>query len=132
MLTMTLSGPQTACKCWCYHRGTTPRLKPALPFDLKPNTWHTVQTTVSGTTLTASVDGTQIVQVDVSKAAVPIFASGGGGFREYASNSDFESAEFQNLSLVTSSGKSVFQNSLETANAVNYFNLEQGTNVLPF
>jgi len=105
---------------------------PVLPFDLKPNTWHTVQTTVSGTTLTVSVDGTQIAQVDVSKAGVPIFASGGVGFREYASNSDFESAEFQSLSLVTSSGQMVFQNSLETANAVNYFNLEQGTNVLPF
>jgi alpha-L-rhamnosidase len=82
--------------------------------------------------LTVSVDGTQIAQVDVSKAGVPIFASGGVGFREYASNSDFESAEFQNLSLVTSSGEMVFQNSLEAANAVNYFNLEPGTNVLPF
>jgi alpha-L-rhamnosidase len=104
---------------------------PTLPFDLKPNTWHTVQTTVSGTTLTVSVDGTQIVQVDVSKAGVPVFASGGVGFREYASGSDIESAEFQNLSLTTLSGQVVFQNSLETANAPSYFNLEQGTNVVP-
>ena len=101
---------------------------PKLPFDLKPNTWHTVQTEVSGTTVTVSVDGTQIVQVDFSSVSgAPSFTSGDVGFRENGS----ESAEFKDLSVATSTGTVVFQNSLETANAVSYFNLENGTNGLP-
>ena len=101
---------------------------PKLPFDLQPNTWHTVQTNVSGTKMTVSVDGTQIVQIDFSTVSGgPTFTSGNVGFRENGA----ESAEFKDLSVVLSSGTVVFQNSLEAANAVSYFNLENGTNVLP-
>jgi alpha-L-rhamnosidase len=50
---------------------------PKLPFDLQPNTWHTVQTNVSGTMVTVSVDGTQIVQLDFSSVSgAPAFTSG--------------------------------------------------------
>ncbi|HTD14875.1 MAG TPA: alpha-L-rhamnosidase C-terminal domain-containing protein [Chthoniobacterales bacterium] len=101
---------------------------PKLPFDLKPGTWHTVQTSVAGTKVTVSVDSTQIVQIDFSSVSgAPVFTSGDVGFRENGA----ESAEFKDLSVVASSGTIVFENSLETANAENYFNLENGTNVLP-
>ena len=79
---------------------------PKLPFDLQPNTWHTVQTTVSGTKVTVSIDGTQIVQIDFSTVSgAPTFTSGSVGFRENGA----ESAEFKDLSVVTSSGQSFFK-----------------------
>ncbi len=92
----------------------------SLPFDLKPNAWHTVQTVVAGTTITTSVDGQQIASFNSST-----FSSGTIGFREYRS----EQASFQQLQVVDSSTTTLYQNALNQTSALNDFHIP--SNSLP-
>jgi alpha-L-rhamnosidase len=78
----------------------------ALPQPLTAGTWHTVSTTVSGSTVAVSLDGTQLTNLTESA-----FAAGTVGFREYPG----EEADFKNLSVTGSDGTSLFQNSLGSA-----------------
>lgn len=91
----------------------------ALPFDLKPATWHTVKTVVQGTTVTTSVDSQQIASFDSSRfsSGTPAYSTGTIGFREYGS----EEAMFKNLLVVDASNHTLYQNALSQASAFNDF-----------
>jgi alpha-L-rhamnosidase len=116
------TGTPNALQQLVEHAGTYSSIATvALPFDLKPNTWHAVQTVVRGTVVTTSVDGQQIASFDSSKFAsgVPSFASGTVGFREDGS----ESANFQSLQVVDTNNVTLYQNALTQTSALNDFHV---------
>lgn len=99
-----------------------------LPAGLAPNTWHTVTTTVSGSTLTVSLDNQRIATLDSAS-----FPSGAGtypigtvGLREY----NGEEAQFRNLKVVGSSGDTVYSNPLSDTAALADFTVP-GSNSVP-
>jgi len=82
----------------------------ALPAPLLPGTWHTVTTTVSGSTLTVSLDSKQLAQLTNTA-----YATGTVGFREYP---DGEVADFRDLTVTSSTGSTLFSNPLSSASAL--------------
>jgi alpha-L-rhamnosidase len=86
----------------------------AIP-NLATNTWHTVKTAVSGSTITVSLDGTQIASLSNTT-----FGTGTIGFREFGS----EAANFRNVSVTNGS------TTLYSGLALSDFN-EPGINSLP-
>jgi alpha-L-rhamnosidase len=90
-----------------------------LGVDLAPNTWHAVSTTLSGPTITVSLDGRQVSTVNTSQlpSGIPALTSGTVGFREYPG----ERARFRNLSVTSASGSSLYSNSLAAASALGDF-----------
>jgi alpha-L-rhamnosidase len=92
-----------------------------LPSALAPDTWHTVSTTVSGDTITVSLDGTQIASVSSSA-----YSAGTVGFREYSG----EQADFKDLSVVSSSGSTLYSNALNATSDLSDFAVP-GVNSLP-
>jgi alpha-L-rhamnosidase len=98
----------------------------ALPIDLKPGTWHTVSTTVSGTIITISLDKTQVARLDSATFPAGAHPAGTVGFREYAG----EEANFRNLNVVGSSGATVYNNALNNASALADFAIS-GVNTVP-
>jgi alpha-L-rhamnosidase len=92
----------------------TPVGNVAIP-SLATNTWHTVKTAVSGSTITVSLDGAQIATLSSTA-----FSAGTVGFREFGS----EAANFRNVSVTN--GSTTLYNGL----ALSDFN-EPGINSLP-
>jgi alpha-L-rhamnosidase len=92
----------------------TPVGNVAIP-NLPTGTWHTVKTTVSGSTMTVSLDGAQIASLTSTA-----FSTGTIGFREYGA----EAANFRNVSVTN--GATTLYNGLALAD----FN-EPGINSLP-
>ncbi|HWG11645.1 MAG TPA: family 16 glycoside hydrolase [Streptosporangiaceae bacterium] len=94
----------------------------ALGTDLAPGTWHTVSTTVSGTTITVSLDGTRIASLN-SSTFPTAFSSGTVGFREDGT----EEAGFRNLSVTSSSGATLYSSPLSSSSDLSAFTVP-GTN----
>jgi alpha-L-rhamnosidase len=92
-----------------------------LPTSLAAGTWHTVATKVSGTTITVTLDGTQIASVTSTA-----YATGTIGFREYAG----EEARFRDLTVVSTTGTTLYANTLATTTALSDFTTP-GSNTLP-
>ena len=86
----------------------------ALPSALVSGTWHTVSTTVSGSTITVLLDGVQLTSLRNSAVS-----AGTVGFREYTG----ESAEFKNLTVTNSSGATLYSNALSTTAELNDFSV---------
>jgi alpha-L-rhamnosidase len=99
----------------------TPVGSVALSTSLATGTWHTVATKVSGTTITVSLDGTQIASLTSTA-----YTTGTIGFREYAG----EEASFRNLTVVSGTGSTLYNNTLGTASALTDFS-SPGSNTLP-
>jgi alpha-L-rhamnosidase len=99
-----------------------------LPSSLSTGSWHTVSTTVSGTALTVSLDGTRIASLNSSSfpAGSTAFASGSVGFRENGT----EQANFRNLKVVSSAGATLYSNALSTTASLKDFAVP-GVNTLP-
>ena len=97
----------------------TPIGSVALPSSLAAGTWHTVSTTVSGTTLSVSLDNTPLTSLTASA-----YATGTVGFREYTG----ESADFENLTVTSSTGATLFSNSLGSSSALSDFSPLPGVN----
>jgi len=96
-----------------------------LPAALAPDTWHTVSTTVSGTTITVSLDGTQIASLDTSSFPAT-YSTGTVGFREYSG----EEADFRDLSVTSSSGATLYSSPLNATADLTDF-AAPGTNSVP-
>ncbi|MFD4875056.1 alpha-L-rhamnosidase C-terminal domain-containing protein [Streptomyces sp. NPDC058420] len=94
--------------------GSTP-----LPAPLTFGSWHTVTTTVSGTTITVSLDNTRLVSLSSASfpAGTTAYPTGTVGFREYTG----EEAYFRNLKVVNSSGTTLYSDALGTASALSAF-----------
>lgn len=99
-----------------------------LPASLAPNTWHTVSTTVSGGTLTVSLDGRLIATLDSGSfpSSAGSYPVGTVGLREY----NGEEARFRNLTVVGSSGDTVYSSPLSSSSALADFDVP-GTNTVP-
>jgi alpha-L-rhamnosidase len=97
----------------------------ALGTDLAPGSWHTVATTVSGTAITISLDGTQVASLDSASfpSGTTAFASGTVGFREDGP----EEAGFRNLSVTSSSGATLYSSPLSSQADLDAFTVP-GTN----
>lgn len=78
-----------------------------------------VSTTVSGSTITISLDGTRLSTIDTSSlpSGTPTFASGTVGFREYPG----ERARLRNLTVTDASGAALYDNSLSNPSALGDF-----------
>jgi len=87
-----------------------------LAAPLTTGTWHTVSTTVSGAIITVSLDGTRIARLDSSSFPAP-YSTGTVGFREYAG----EQADFRDLSVVSSSGATLYSSPLDAASHLSDF-----------
>ncbi len=99
-----------------------------LPFTFAADTWHTVSSAVSGTSVTTSVDGRQIASINSADfyPGTPSYGSGTIGFRENGA----ESAAFKDLTVTDSSGATLYSNPLSTPAALNDFTVP-GVNQLP-
>jgi len=114
------SGTPNTLQEFDLHGGTYSTLgSVALTTPLASGTWHTVNTTVSGSTLTVSLDGTQLTQLTDST-----YSSGTVGFREYTG----EEADFRNLTVTSSSGSTLFSDSLGSSAALSDFSPLPGSN----
>ncbi|MDI5962315.1 alpha-L-rhamnosidase-related protein [Streptantibioticus silvisoli] len=100
----------------------------ALPSALAANTWHTVSTTTSGTSVTVSVDQTKVATLDTSSlpSGTSTYPTGTVGLREY----NGEEADFRNLSVVSSAGATLYSNALSSTAALSDFSVPGG-NALP-
>ena len=85
----------------------------SLSTPLLADTWHTVSTTVSGSTITVSLDGTQLTSLTNTS-----YATGTVGFREYA---DGEVADFRDLTVTSSTGSTLFSNALSSSSVLSDF-----------
>ncbi|MGW3312409.1 alpha-L-rhamnosidase-related protein [Streptomyces sp. NPDC001073] len=85
----------------------------ALPSPLTEGTWHTVTTTVSGTSISILLDGRPIDHVDTSAlpADAVAFPSGTIGFREFGD----EGASFKDLTVVGGDGKTLYSSPLNAS-----------------
>ena len=117
----TSGTPNSLQQLVAYNGTYTPLATVTLPFDLKPDTWHTVKTIVQGTTVTTSIDSQPIASFNATSfpSGTPTYASGTIGFREYSG----EAASFQNLQVVDSSNNILYQNALNQASALSDFNI---------
>jgi alpha-L-rhamnosidase len=99
----------------------------ALPASLAPGTWHTVSTTVSGTSITVSLDGQQISALSSSSfpSGAVAYPAGTVGFREYSG----EEADFRNLSVTSSSGATLYTSPLNSTASLSAFAVPGTTSV---
>ena len=89
---------------------------------LAPGSWHTVATTVSGSTISITLDNAPIATLTNATAQT----SGTVGFREYSG----EEAEFRDLTVVDGSGNQLYSNALSAASALSAFD-SPGVNSMP-
>jgi alpha-L-rhamnosidase len=100
-----------------------------LPFDVVPGTPYKVATTVSGTTVTTSINGQQVASFDTSTSlpsGATAYPTGTVGFREGPG----EEATFADLNVTDPSGTVLYSNPLSAASDLNDFTVP-GTNTLP-
>lgn len=99
-----------------------------LPTALAAGTWHTVVTTVSGTSITVSLDSKPLASLNSASfpSGTTAYSAGTIGFREYTG----EEAYFKGLSVVSSSGATLYNNALSTAANLSDFTAP-GVNSLP-
>jgi alpha-L-rhamnosidase len=90
----------------------------ALSAPLLSGTWHTVTTTVSGSSITVSLDGTQLASLTNTA-----YATGTVGFREY----NGEEADFRDLTVTSPAGATLFSNPLSSSSVLSDFTVP-GTN----
>jgi len=84
----------------------------ALPAPLLAGSWHTVSTTVAGSTITVSLDSAPLTQLTSSS-----YATGTVGFREYVG----EEADFRNLTVTSSAGATLFSDPLSSSAVLSDF-----------
>ena len=93
----------------------------ALPSALTAGGWHTVSTTVSGSTISISLDNAPLTSLTATA-----FGTGTVGFREYSG----EEADFRDLTVTSSTGTALYSNTLSSASALSDFAVP-GTNQYP-
>jgi alpha-L-rhamnosidase len=98
----------------------------SLPNPVTVGTWHDVKTVVNGTEVTTYLDGTQVASFDSSTfSGTASFTAGTFGFREYSG----EEASFSDLSITSPSGATLYQNALDTPQAISDFDVLGGNTV---
>lgn len=93
----------------------------ATPFTIVPGTWYSISTTVSGSTATVKINGTQVMSVTSSA-----FSSGSVGFRQWGT----EEARFRNLVVTSAGGASLLNLPFNNASNLASFRVP-GSNEVP-
>ena len=115
---MTRPGPANSLQQVVFHNGNASVISNvALPFTVTPGTQFHVSTTVSGTSVTTSINGQQVASFDASQVPGGGFSSGTIGFREDTP----ESADFSNLTVTDPSGATLFSSPLSQTSDLNSF-----------
>lgn len=93
----------------------------ATPFPINAGTWYSISTTVSGSTATVKINGTQALSVTSGT-----FGSGSVGFRQWGS----EEARFRNLAVTSANGGSLLNLAFNHASHLASFRVP-GSNEVP-
>jgi len=93
----------------------------ALPFTVTAGSPYAVKTVVAGSSVTTSINGTQVASFDASNlpAGVQPIAAGTVGFREDSGGQ--EQANFSDLTVTSSSGARLFSTPLDQESDLNAF-----------
>ncbi|MHB1431783.1 MAG: family 78 glycoside hydrolase catalytic domain [Streptosporangiaceae bacterium] len=93
----------------------------SLPFTVNPGTWYAIKTVTSGSSVTTSINGTQVASFDSGSlpSGVQPIAAGTVGFREDSGGA--EQASFKDLSVTSSSGTTLFSSPLDQASDISAF-----------
>ncbi len=113
-------GPKDSLQEVDYQNGSTSVIADvSLPFAVTAGTFYAVQTVVSGSTVTTSINGTQVASFDSSNlpSGVQPIAAGTVGFREDTG----EEANFSDLSVTDPSGATLFSSPLDQASDLSAF-----------
>ncbi|MEA9984302.1 alpha-L-rhamnosidase C-terminal domain-containing protein [Subtercola sp. RTI3] len=98
-----------------------------LPMTIQLGSWYDITEVVSGSTVTTSINGTEVASFDSSTfgAGRPAFSAGSVGFRQFSG----EEGMFKNLT-VTGPGGDLYSNTLTDSSAVADFDVP-GNNAVP-
>jgi alpha-L-rhamnosidase len=105
--------------------GPSPVATVALPFDLKPGVWHAVKTVASASKISVFVDDQPITSFDVPVTGFSSASAGSFGFQ----NANGADGLFRNLSIVSSSGETLYASGLTDSSVLDVF--AAGTSRLP-
>ena len=89
----------------------------ALPFTVNAGTQYAVSTTVSGGSVTTSINGSQVASFDASDVPGGGLSTGTVGFREDTP----EAADFKNLTVTDPTGATLFSSPLDQESDLNAF-----------
>ena len=89
----------------------------ALPFTVNAGTQYAVSTTVSGGSVTTSINGSQVASFDASDVPGGGLSAGTVGFREDTP----EAADFKNLTVTDPTGATLFSSPLDQESDLNAF-----------
>lgn len=93
----------------------------ATPFVITPGTWYSISTSLSGSTATVKINGTQTMSVTSN-----VFSSGSVGFRQWGP----EEARFRNLVVKNSAGATLLNLPFNNASQLTGFRIP-GSNEVP-
>jgi hypothetical protein len=95
----------------------------ALPFTVSAGTQYAVSTTVSGGSVTTSINGTQVASFNATDVPGGGLSTGTVGFREDTP----EAADFKNLTVTSSTGATLFSSPLDQASDLDAFSIPGGS-----
>ena len=112
-------GPANSLQEVVDHNGFSTIKNVALPFTVSAGTQYAVSTTVSGTSVTTSINGTQVASFDATDVPGGGISSGTVGFREDSGGA--EQADFKNLDVTSSTGATLFSSALDQESDLDAF-----------
>jgi alpha-L-rhamnosidase len=114
-------GPPNSVQELVYDNGAYQRIATApVGETIAAGTWHDIGTTVSGATVTVSVDGKEVSSFTAGgSSGIPLLSAGTVGFREY--EGDGEEARFADLAVDGQDGAVLFSNTLSEPSALSFF-----------
>jgi len=118
------TGPASSLQEVVEHNGGFSTIKNvSLPFTVTAGTQYHISTAVSGTSVTTSINGTQVASFDASQVPGGGISAGTVGFREDTP----EAADFKNLTVTDPTGATLFSSALDQASDLDAFS-RPGTN----
>lgn len=113
-------GPPNSLQEVVDHNGSFSTIKNvALPFTVTAGVQYAISTTVSGTSVTTSINGSQVASFAASDVPGGGISAGTVGFREDSGGA--EQADFKNLSVTSSTGATLFSSALDQTSDLNAF-----------
>ncbi len=112
-------GPANSLQEVVDHNGFSTIKNVALPFTVSAGTQYAVSTTVSGTSVTTSINGTQVASFDATDVPGGGISAGTVGFREDSGGA--EQADFKDLNVTSSTGATLFSSALDQESDLDAF-----------
>jgi hypothetical protein len=113
-------GPASSLQEVVDQNGTFSTIKNVpLPFTVTAGTQYAVSTTASGTSVTTSINGTQVASFDATDVPGGGISAGTVGFRENSGGA--EQADFKDLNVTSSTGATLFSGALDQESDLDAF-----------